>query len=150
MAKGLDYNNHEHNRRGFWLPFQTGRHWRFLSSYLDSGVGKTNLLSRFEKNEFTHESKATIGVEFATKTVALEQARVKIQIWDTAGQERYRAITHAYYKGASGALLVFDLSRRSTYENVSKWIRELKDNAQEGMVCILIGTLNNSQVWGGL
>lgn len=65
-----------------------------------------------------------------------------MQIWDTAGQERYRAITHAYYKGASGALLVFDLTRRSTFDNVSKWIRELKDNAQEGMVCILIGTLS--------
>lgn len=79
-------------------------------------------------------------MEFATKTVALEQARIKIQIWDTAGQERYRAITHAYYKGASGALLVFDVTRRSTYENVSKWLKELKENSQEGMVCILIGT----------
>jgi small GTP-binding protein len=90
---------------------------------LDSGVGKTNLLSRFEKNEFTYDSKATIGVEFATKTVNLENNRIKMQIWDTAGQERYRAITQAYYKGASGALIVFDLTRRATYENVSKWIK---------------------------
>lgn len=89
----------------------------------DSGVGKTNLLSRFEKNEFTHESKATIGVEFATKTVTMDNKRIKIQIWDTAGQERYRAITHAYYKGASGALLVFDVTRRHTYENIPKWIK---------------------------
>lgn len=81
------------------------------------------MLSRFEKNEFTHDSKATIGVEFATKTVMLDNKRTKIQIWDTAGQERYRAITHAYYKGASGALVVFDLTRRNTFESVPKWLR---------------------------
>lgn len=97
-----------------------------LTITTDSGVGKTNLLSRFEKNQFTHESKATIGVEFATKTIALDSKRIKVQIWDTAGQQRYRAITHAYYKGASGALIVFDLTRRNTYENVSKWIKELR------------------------
>ena len=93
---------------------------------VDSGVGKTNLLSRFEKNEFTHESKATIGVEFATKTVTVEQARIKTQIWDTAGQERYRSITQAYYKGASGAVVVFDITRRSTYDSISKWLKELR------------------------
>jgi small GTP-binding protein len=96
---------------------------RILSYSLDSGVGKTNLLSRFEKNEFTFDSKATIGVEFATKTVNLESSKIKMQIWDTAGQERYRAITQAYYKGASGALIVFDLTRRATYENIPKWIK---------------------------
>ncbi len=90
---------------------------------VDSGVGKTNLLSRFEKNEFSLESKPTIGVEFATKTVAFDNHKIKVQIWDTAGQERFRAITHAYYKGASGALIVFDLTRRSTFENVQKWLK---------------------------
>lgn len=62
-------------------------------------------------------------MEFATKTVMLDNKRTKIQIWDTAGQERYRAITHAYYKGASGALVVFDLTRRNTFESVPKWLR---------------------------
>lgn len=71
----------------------------------------------------------------------LEQARIKMQIWDTAGQERYRAITQAYYKGASGALIVFDLTRRNTYENIPKWIKELRENSLENMVCILVGKI---------
>lgn len=62
-----------------------------------------------------------------------------MQIWDTAGQERFRAITHAYYKGATGALLVFDLTRHSTFENLSKWLKELKENAEENIICALIG-----------
>ncbi|KAL3598032.1 hypothetical protein D5086_005950 [Populus alba] len=72
----------------------------------DSGVGKSNILSRFTRNEFCLESKSTIGVEFATRTLQVEGRTVKAQIWDTAGQERYRAITSAYYRGALGALLV--------------------------------------------
>lgn len=71
----------------------------------DSGVGKSNLLSRFTRNEFNLESKSTIGVEFATKSIQAEGKTIKAQIWDTAGQERYRAITSAYYRGAVGALL---------------------------------------------
>ena len=74
----------------------------------DSGVGKSNLLSRFTRNEFNLESKSTIGVEFATRTVTIDGKTIKAQIWDTAGQERYRAITSAYYRGALGALLVYE------------------------------------------
>ena len=74
----------------------------------DSGVGKSNLLSRFTKNEFNMDSKSTIGVEFATRTLEIDGKRIKAQIWDTAGQERYRAITSAYYRGAVGALIVYD------------------------------------------
>ena len=72
----------------------------------DSGVGKSNLLSRFTRDEFNLESRSTIGVEFATRTLEIDGKRVKAQIWDTAGQERYRAITSAYYRGAVGALIV--------------------------------------------
>ncbi len=75
----------------------------------DSGVGKSNLLMRYTKNDFNLESKSTIGVEFATKKVMTTNGKsVRAQIWDTAGQERYRAITSAYYRGAVGALLVYD------------------------------------------
>jgi small GTP-binding protein len=66
----------------------------------DSGVGKSNLLSRFTRDEFNLESKSTIGVEFATRSVSINGKTIKAQIWDTAGQERYRAITSAYYRGA--------------------------------------------------
>ena len=75
----------------------------------DSGVGKSNLLSRFTRNEFSLDSKSTIGVEFATKSIQAEGKTIKAQIWDTAGQERYRAITSAHYRRAVGALLVYDV-----------------------------------------
>jgi Ras-related protein Rab-11A len=91
----------------------------------DSAVGKSNLLSRYARNEFNLHSKATIGVEFQTQTMEIEGKEVKAQIWDTAGQERFRAVTSAYYRGAFGALMVYDISRRSTFENIGRWLQEL-------------------------
>lgn len=105
----------------------------------DSGVGKSNLLSRFTRNEFCLESKSTIGVEFATRTLQVEGKTIKAQIWDTAGQERYRAITSAYYRGALGALLVYDVTKPTTFENVARWLKELRDHADSNIVIMLIG-----------
>lgn len=105
----------------------------------DSGVGKSNLLSRFTTNEFNIESKSTIGVEFATRTIEVEGKKIKAQIWDTAGQERYRAITSAYYRGAVGALIVYDISKSSTYENCNHWLSELRENADDNVAVGLIG-----------
>lgn len=105
----------------------------------DSGVGKSNLLSRFTTNEFNLESKSTIGVEFATRTIKVEEKKIKAQIWDTAGQERYRAITSAYYRGAVGALIVYDISKSNTYENCNNWLTELKENADDNVAIGLIG-----------
>jgi len=105
----------------------------------DSGVGKSNLLSRFTRNEFNLESKSTIGVEFATKSIQADGKTIKAQIWDTAGQERYRAITSAYYRGAVGALLVYDISKRISYDNVSRWLKELRDHADQNIVIMLVG-----------
>ncbi|KAL0321311.1 UNVERIFIED_CONTAM: Ras-related protein RABA1d [Sesamum radiatum] len=105
----------------------------------DSGVGKSNLLSRFTRNEFSLESKSTIGVEFATRSLPVDGKVIKAQIWDTAGQERYRAITSAYYRGAVGALLVYDVTRHSTFENVERWLRELRDHTDPSIVVMLIG-----------
>lgn len=105
----------------------------------DSGVGKSNLLSRFTRNEFNLESKSTIGVEFATKSIKTEGKIIKAQIWDTAGQERYRAITSAYYRGAVGALLVYDISKHLSFENVERWLKELRDHADNNIVIMLVG-----------
>lgn len=105
----------------------------------DSGVGKSNLLSRFTRNEFNLESKSTIGVEFATRSIQVDNKTIKAQIWDTAGQERYRAITSAYYRGAVGALLVYDIAKHLTYENVERWLRELRDHADQNIVIMLVG-----------
>jgi len=105
----------------------------------DSGVGKSNLLSRFTRNEFNLETKSTIGVEFATRSIQVDGKTIKAQIWDTAGQERYRAITSAYYRGAVGALLVYDISKNVTFKNVERWLAELRENAANNIVIMLVG-----------
>jgi len=105
----------------------------------DSGVGKSNLLSRFTRNEFNLETKSTIGVEFATRSISVDGKTLKAQIWDTAGQERYRAITAAYYRGAVGALLVYDIAKHATYVNVTRWLKELRDHADSNIVIMLVG-----------
>ncbi|CAL8288827.1 unnamed protein product [Merluccius merluccius] len=105
----------------------------------ESGVGKSNLLSRFTENKFTLDSRTTIGVEFSTQTIQLGQASIRAQIWDTAGLERYRAITSAYYRGAVGALLVYDITKKPTYESVERWLSELYDHAHPRVVVILVG-----------
>ncbi|XP_068658666.1 ras-related protein RABA6b-like [Aristolochia californica] len=105
----------------------------------DSAVGKSNLLSRFARDDFRLDSKPTIGVEFACRNVRIGDKLVKAQIWDTAGQERFRAITSSYYRGALGALLVYDVTRRITFENLPKWIRELRELADPTLVIALVG-----------
>ena len=105
----------------------------------DSGVGKSNLLSRFTKDEFIKDSKSTIGVEFATRQIEHDGKRIEAQVWDTAGQERYRAITAAYYRGAIGALLVYDITKRESFENCERWLRELRAHADPSIVAMLVG-----------
>ncbi|RNA24431.1 ras-related Rab-11A [Brachionus plicatilis] len=105
----------------------------------DSGVGKSNLLTRFTKNEFNFKSTSTIGVEFSTRTVQIQNKKIKAQVWDTAGQERFRSITSAFYRGAVAALLVYDITKRESFENVDKWYKELRQNGEKDMVVILVG-----------
>lgn len=105
----------------------------------DSSVGKTGILSRYLSKEFNENSKATVGVEFGGKKLLIQDHRVKVQIWDTAGQERYRSITNAYYKGAKGALIVYDISNKVSFENVEKWMKEVQVMGESDMYFILIG-----------
>ena len=106
----------------------------------DSYVGKTNILKRFLHNQFDINTKETVGVEFGSKNYNMgEKDIVKAQIWDTAGQERYRAITKAYYKGAKGALLVYDISRKSSFDNIDNWLIDLRTNGDKDIIIVLIG-----------
>ncbi|KAI3459714.1 hypothetical protein Pfo_016377 [Paulownia fortunei] len=105
----------------------------------DSAVGKSNLLSRYARNEFNMHSKATIGVEFQTQSLEIDGKEVKAQIWDTAGQERFRAVTSAYYRGAFGALVVYDISRRSTFDSIPRWLDELKIHSDTTVARMLVG-----------
>ncbi|KAG2726167.1 hypothetical protein I3843_01G097600 [Carya illinoinensis] len=105
----------------------------------DSAVGKSNLLSRYARNEFNMHSKATIGVEFQTQVLEIDGKEVKAQIWDTAGQERFRAVTSAYYRGAVGALVVYDISRRSTFDSITRWLEELNTHSDTTVARMLVG-----------
>lgn len=105
----------------------------------DSGVGKSNLLTRFTRNEFNLRTLTTIGVEFATRNLHICSKTIKAQIWDTAGQERYRAIVNAYYRGAVGALLVFDITKHVTYQNVERWLKELREFGESNIEIMLVG-----------
>jgi Rab family protein len=105
----------------------------------DSGVGKSNILSRYIQNSFSHDSKATVGVELSTKIYMIKDKIVRVQIWDTAGQERYKSITAAYYKGAKGAMMVYDITRSNTFSNIDKWYNELIDYGDKDVVPIIIG-----------
>ena len=109
----------------------------------DSGVGKTNIMSKYLKNQFREDSKATVGVEFGSKQFTVENHQIKAQIWDTAGQERYKAITSAYYKGAKGAFVVYDITRKNTFETVNKWVSDISAAADKKITLILIGNKND-------
>ena len=105
----------------------------------DSGVGKTNIMSKFLKNQFLENSKATVGVEFGSKLFIHENHKIKAQIWDTAGQERYKSITSAYYKGAKGALIVYDITNKFTFESVDKWVQDLNSYGDKNLTLLLVG-----------
>ena len=105
----------------------------------DTSVGKTNIINKYIKNEFREDFYATIGVEFSHKKFVVENRKIKAQIWDTAGQERYKAITRAYYKGAKGAFIVYDITRRSTFDNIDKWMLEIKDKTSKDIKLMIIG-----------
>lgn len=124
----------------FYLEEDSGDDYLFKIVLLgDSGVGKSNLLARFARNEFYSNSKSTIGVEFQTQKMEINGKEVKAQVWDTAGQERFRAVTSAYYRGAVGALVVYDISRRQTFDSVARWLHELHTHCDMNVVTILVG-----------
>jgi len=105
----------------------------------DSGVGKTNFITRFCYNQFSLEPKVTVGVEYATKEIKAYDARITLHIWDTCGQENFKSISQTFYKGAVAALLMFDLTRRQTFENLEKWFKDVKDCAEENVSIMIVG-----------
>jgi len=96
-------------------------------------------LLRFSDDSFTTSFITTIGIDFKIKTIELDGKRIKLQIWDTAGQERFRTITTAYYRGAMGILLVYDVTDEQSFQNIRTWIRNIEQHAAENVDKILIG-----------
>ncbi len=105
----------------------------------DTCVGKSCLLLQFTDKRFQHVHDMTIGVEFGSRTIDLNNKLIKLQIWDTAGQESFRSITRSYYRGACAAILVYDITRRDTFAHLSRWLDEAKQNSNPNMVIMLIG-----------
>jgi Ras-related protein Rab-11A len=105
----------------------------------ESAVGKTNLLLRLCKDEFKPDSTATVGVEFAKKIFTIDDKKIKVQIWDTAGQERYKAVSNSYYRNAKGALIVYDITKRNSFEQVEKWVNDFVSVAGDETFLIIVG-----------
>ena len=105
----------------------------------DSSVGKTCFLKRYIDNTFQDAYLSTIGFDFKFKNVTLKDGKkVKVQLWDTAGQERFRTIAKSYYKGAHGIVLIYDVTSKRTYENIRKWLNQIKEEASNRISIILV------------
>jgi len=105
----------------------------------DSGVGKSSLLKRFSSREFTGDYISTIGVDFEIKTLEIDGKTCKLQIWDTAGQERFQNITTSYYRGAHCIILVYDITQEETFQHISKWMKQIRDFANQNARILLVG-----------
>ena len=106
----------------------------------DSGVGKTNLITRFCQNHFKDTYVATIGVDFKIKTLPIGDKTFKLQIWDTAGQERFKNITQTYYKGAAGIILAYSITDSLSFSNIQRWIQQIDNNCTEEVSKVLVAT----------
>ncbi|KAL5110713.1 Ras-related protein Rab-8B [Taenia solium] len=105
----------------------------------DSGVGKTSLLFQFTEEQFNATFIATIGIDFKIRTIDVDGKKIKLQIWDTAGQERFRTITTAYYRGAMGIMLVYDITQYQSFRNIKQWLTNIDDHANSDVERMLLG-----------
>jgi len=116
--------------------------YAYLFKYIiigDTGVGKSCLLLQFTDKRFQPVHDLTIGVEFGARMVTIDGKQIKLQIWDTAGQESFRSITRSYYRGAAGALLVYDITRRETFNHLTTWLEDARQHSNSNMTIMLIG-----------
>ena len=105
----------------------------------DTNVGKSNILSRYLTNEFTSNTKSTVGVELGIKFLKIKNTSTKIQIWDTAGQERYQAITSSYFRGSDGCFIVYDITNETSFNNIEKWFDKIHEENDKEIPVIIVG-----------
>ena len=116
--------------------------FNYLLKYVivgDASVGKSNLLLRYSHGQFREEYQLTIGVEFGSNNIIIDDKIFRIQIWDTAGQENFRSITRAYYKNSACAVIVYDISRRASFDSISTWIEDCKNSSPKSVFMVLVG-----------
>ena len=135
-------------------PLQPAEHlagimsYSYLFKYIiigDTGVGKSCLLLQFTDKRFQQVHDLTIGVEFGARMITIDNKQIKLQIWDTAGQESFRSITRSYYRGAAGALLVYDITRRETFNHLSSWLDDARQHSNSNMTIMLIGNKSDME-----
>mmetsp|Transcript_32982 Transcript_32982/g.82912 ORF Transcript_32982/g.82912 Transcript_32982/m.82912 type:complete len:202 (-) Transcript_32982:321-926(-) len=122
--------------------------YKYLFKYIivgDTAVGKSCLLLQFTDKRFTPVHDLTIGVEFGSRTITIGENQVKLQIWDTAGQEKFRSITRSYYRGAAGALLLYDITRRETFEHLTIWLEDCRRYSNQNIVIMMIGNKSDME-----
>jgi small GTP-binding protein len=105
----------------------------------DSAAGKSSLLQRFVDKDFSNSFITTIGIDFKVKYMNYGNTKKKVLIWDTAGQERFRTISRSYFRGSQGILLVFDVTNRKSFDNISNWVFDIKNTTDNDPVIILVG-----------
>jgi len=123
------------------IPLQTDT-YDYLFKFLiigRAGVGKSCILHQFIEQKFKDDTTHTIGVEFGSKVINVSNQSIKLQIWDTAGQERFRSVTRSYYRGAAGALLVYDISSRDSFSSLQNWLTDARSLASPSIAVILVG-----------
>jgi len=133
MAQGGD---------GKWQKDAADQNFDYMFKLLiigNSSVGKTSFLFRYADDSFTSAFVSTVGIDFKVKTVFRNDKRVKLQIWDTAGQERYRTITTAYYRGAMGFILMYDITNEESFNAVQDWVTQIKTYSWDNAQVILVG-----------
>jgi len=141
----LNINNNNTNNNNNYIDLQ----FKYIMVG-DTGVGKSCILHNFIFNRFKKDSTQTIGVDFSSKNITINNnAKIKLQIWDTAGQEKFRSVIRSYYRGAIGILIVFDLTQNETFSHVKLWLNDAKNYARNECSIIIIGNksdLNEKRV----
>lgn len=105
----------------------------------DPGVGKTCIVQRFKKGTFVEKHGSTIGVDFTMKTLEVDSKKIKLQVWDTAGQERFRTITQSYYRNAHAVIITYDITKKDSFKNVTRWTEDVKKYAPPNVLKLLVG-----------
>jgi len=111
----------------------------------DQATGKTSIITRFMYDTFDSQYQATIGIDFLSKTMYLEDRTVRLQLWDTAGQERFRSLIPSYIRDSSVAVVVYDITNRVTFQNTSKWIEDVRAERQHNVIIMLVGNKTDKQ-----
>ncbi|KAK8081174.1 Ras-related Rab-6A [Apiospora hydei] len=141
QAAGGSFNNPLKKFKLVFLGEQSGTHRSSHVPDVDTaaGVGKTSLITRFMYDSFDNMYQATIGIDFLSKTMYLEDRTVRLQLWDTAGQERFRSLIPSYIRDSSVAVVVYDISNAKSFQNTKKWIDDVRAERGNDVIIVLVG-----------